>query len=118
MAMGILRGWPLGASMRLDDDGGAREPAGLAAGGVAAPLPWLPRPRLAAEAEEASVARLAAPLPDGVDARETGAEDAAPRLATRGTSGAATWMCTGAPRAWPGLLGEAGGGVEEGTDTM
>lgn len=117
MAMGILRGCPLGASMRLEEEGGGRESAGDMAGGVPPPLPWL-----ASEAEE-SVARLAAPLPEGVDAREAGAEASAPLLAalrpdTRAASGAETWMCTGAPRAWAGLLGEAGGGVEEGTDTM
>ncbi len=121
MAMGILRGWPLGASMRLEEEGGARCAAGDAAGGVdVPPLGWLARET---EEEEARGAMEAAPLPEGVLAREAVEEARAPegaqdREATRGTSGTDTWMCTGAPRAWPGLLGEAGGGVLAGTDTM
>ena len=121
MAMGILRGWPLGASMRLEEEGGARAEAGEAAGGVEVPpLGWLARDT---EDVEARGAMEAAPLPEGVLVREAVEEARVPegaqdREATRGTSGTDTWMCTGAPRAWPGLLGDAGGGVLAGTDTM
>lgn len=129
IAMGILRGWPLGASIRLEEEGGARWLAGDCAFGVAAPLPalaslgWLVSAREEAEVEEAR-AREEAPLPEGVLAREAleegswVADGACARLAARGIWAELTWMCTGAPRAWPGLLGEAGGGVWEGTDTM
>ena len=106
--------------MRLEEEGGARCPAGDMAGGVTARL--LAR-LLARESDGAS--EPAEGL-DGVEAREAAAEAGSGgraaeylMLAARGTSGAATWMCTGAPRAWAGLLGEAGAGEgPEGTDTM
>lgn len=134
MAIGILRGCPLGASMRLEEEGGARWTAGDCACGVAAPLlGWLVR--LSVGASDAADALDGTPVAlEGVLLRLAGAEAAATvgrgtwvaaaagaaqvREATLGTSATDTWMWTGAPRAWPGLLGEAGGGVEEGTDTM
>lgn len=113
----------MGASMRLEEEGGARAPAGDMAGGVAAPLLGALPLRLSEGASEPALAvEGTAEGLEGVEARLAGrgttAGAAQVREATRGTSGAATWMCTGAPRAWPGLFGEAGGGVEPGTDTM
>lgn len=110
IAIGILRGCPLGASMRLEEDGGALLAAGDRAGGVLPRLPaWLPAIRLAALLLDLA----------GVLARLAGALDTRPTTALlRGGSTVDTRTCTGAElRACEGLVGEAGGGVEEGTDT-
>lgn len=107
MAIGILRGWPLGASMRLEELGGRRTAEPWAAGGVVAP---------SATAAGACLLGVAV----GVVVRLTAVDwEAKLMVWTLGASGTDTWMCTGAPRALPGFWGEAaGGGVEPGTDTI
>lgn len=79
MAMGILRGWPLGASMRLEDDGGAREPAGDMAGGVAVPLLGALPLRLSEGASDPALAE---------DGTAEGLEGLEERLEGRGTTAA------------------------------
>ena len=116
----------MGASMRLDEEGGGRADAGDMAGGVAPPLPC--DARLPAEDSLAGVPARLAPEPEPERAswpepatlpREEAAEGGRGGRAAE-APGTPTRICTAVEllRAWEGLLGEAGGRVAQGTETM